>query len=121
MLEEINLAFLSLNRTISIDITTLTRLRFLNLSNNDIEGNIFEKGWENLTKLEIIELQYNVLTGSIPNSMRFLPELIYLNFSFNKLQGPIKILTSSQKLQGLDFSNNEFTTFPWGYFEEHTF
>lgn len=34
MLEEINLAFLSMNRTITLDLTTLSRLRFLNLSNN---------------------------------------------------------------------------------------
>ena len=53
--------------------------------------------------------------------MRYLPELTYVNLSYNKFKGPVLILEAAQKLEGLDVSGNGLTVFPEEYFADDQF
>ena len=53
--------------------------------------------------------------------MRYLTELTYVNLSYNSMTGTVLILEAAQKLEGLELSGNELTTFPWEYFDVEKF
>lgn len=59
----------------------------------------------------MLEVQYNFLNGFVVPSMRFLPELTYVNLSFNKFEGPALVLEAAQKLEGLDMTGVTASTF----------
>ncbi|CAI9299661.1 unnamed protein product [Lactuca saligna] len=73
---------------IPIEITALSMLVGLNLSNNHLSGNIPEK-IRNMMKLESLDLSGNESTGMIPSSMATLTFLSHLNLSRNSLLGRI--------------------------------
>ena len=103
-------------------ILNLTKLRFINLSNNKISDQIPRgERWKDFDKLEMIEFQFNNFGGSIPEEWKYLSSLTYLNLSENKLTGEIPILWGAEKLEGIDLTNNSLVKFPWEYFREDRF
>ena len=105
-LEELNLAWVGLGGLIPENFTQLSKLRFLNLSNNELEGALPAKNWDNLQHLEMLELQNNKFGGQLPGSLAFMTELTYVNLSHNDFRGDVLILKGAQKLQGLELSHN---------------
>jgi hypothetical protein len=50
-----------------------------------------------------------------------LKKLRYINLSRNIFTGVIPILEEAQGLEGLELSENNFSVFPWGYFDPNRF
>ena len=136
---EINLSDNNLSGQIPSEIGDFSKLRVLNLANNNngyyknIKGNIpseigrlteledlriFNQAltgeitfWiDKLEKLKIIMLGKNYLTGSLPESIEKLTQLNHLDISNNKFQGGIpERLGNLQYLDYLNLSYNEFS------------
>ncbi|GMP29638.1 hypothetical protein CsSME_00004648 [Camellia sinensis var. sinensis] len=82
-----------LSGNIPEELTSLFQLVTLNLSMNQLTGRIPEN-IGNMEQLETLDLSKNKLLGPIPPSMASLTFLNYLNLSYNNLSG--KIPTSNQ-------------------------
>jgi Leucine-rich repeat (LRR) protein len=80
----------------------------INLSRNDLIGQITSTHWEELLNLVSLDLRYNSLNGSIPASLFSLPLLQKLQLSNNQFSGQLNQFSniSSYLLNTLDLSNN---------------
>ncbi|KAJ4776228.1 LRR receptor-like serine/threonine-protein kinase GSO1 [Rhynchospora pubera] len=97
-LRSIDLSNNNLTGEIPQKITTLLALRNLNLSNNHLQGSIpLEIG--QMHSIESLDLKMNELSGIIPKSLANLNFLTTLNLSYNNLSGPIP---TGNQLQALD-------------------
>ncbi|KAJ0016858.1 hypothetical protein Pint_09500 [Pistacia integerrima] len=96
-----------LNGYIHSDITKLTYLETLDLSNNQLHDSIpYNLG--DLSHLTSLYLKQNFLTGIIPPSLGNLNSLEYLSLYFNKLSGEIPHqLGKLSQLQILSLDDNE--------------
>ncbi|KAL5802479.1 hypothetical protein ACOSQ4_030784 [Xanthoceras sorbifolium] len=84
----------------------LSRLAFLDLSANRLEGPIVD-GLENLTSLVHLDLSFNRFNSSIPKWLSRFNRLEYLSLSFNFLQGSISsALGNLTSIITLDVSYN---------------
>jgi Leucine-rich repeat (LRR) protein len=83
-------------------------LTTIDLSNNGLTGHITSIRWEELLNLEVLDLSYNSLEGSIPNSLFSLPSLQKLQLFNNRFFGQITEFStiSSSLLDTLDLSHN---------------
>ncbi|XP_024175811.1 probable LRR receptor-like serine/threonine-protein kinase At3g47570 isoform X2 [Rosa chinensis] len=95
---------------IPADIGRLSRLRELDLNNNELSGSI-PSSLGNLTLLTLLHLQENNLEGSIPSSLGKYHWLIKLVLSGNKLNGtiPPQVIGLSSLSIGLGLDGNQFT------------
>ncbi|XP_027337291.1 MDIS1-interacting receptor like kinase 2-like [Abrus precatorius] len=105
----LSLSGMGLMGSIPPEITTLTKLEFLYLSDNYLQGPIpLHLG--NMTSLKILSLYNNSLTGSIPCTLSRLMNLTYLYLDLNQLEGLIPIgLGYLTQLQEIYLSHNSFT------------
>ncbi|XP_073006492.1 receptor-like protein EIX1 [Typha latifolia] len=134
-LEELQLGSNDLVGMIPETMKNLHKLKVLDLSENQISGDIAElmerlphkiqllslwannlngslPNWiENMTSLSTLLLGYNSLTGSIPSGIGKLTNLNNLDLSSNQLVGMIleDHFTSLTRLEMLDLSNNSLT------------
>ncbi|KAK8678635.1 hypothetical protein V6N13_144130 [Hibiscus sabdariffa] len=104
---EIKLSKLRLSGSVGYNFQSLTSLKELDLSQNNLAGNIPYNIPQNLTRLN---LAYNQFTGNIPYSINQMNSLQYLNLSHNQLQyqlndmfGPLASLST------MDLSFNSLT------------
>lgn len=110
---EINLPKKNLSGMIPPSLFTMSYLRKLDLSGNQLSGDL-EKVISSTTsasKLEQVNLSHNQLSGSVPKAINQLSGLTTLDLSYNKLsemEGPL----SSEKLTSLDISNQEIQIDP---------
>lgn len=105
-LVSLSLSNTGLQGNLSSDILSLPNLQKLDLSFNELSGNI-PNVYGNLNKLEYLELSSNNLTGQVPSSLFNLPHLSLLDLSYNKLVGPIPIeITKRSKLSIVGLSDN---------------
>jgi len=85
------------------ELSNLSELRALNLSNNKLTGTLPDK-WKTLVNLEEIWLLNNQLTGSLPDSWSALSKLHGIQFGGNQLTGTLPESWSAlQNLNYLDF------------------
>lgn len=90
----------------------LDKLSDLDLSNNQIKGVIPSWIWDNWKDhLQSLDLSHNMFTNleRVP-SLFHVPELTFLDLSFNRLQGSIPIHVSLNPIATLDYSNNNFSS-----------
>ncbi|CDP11199.1 unnamed protein product [Coffea canephora] len=66
----------------------LTRLSILDLSHNYITGEIPSE-FRSLQSLEVLDLSHNYLSGFLPKALAELPGSLHINISFNNFEGPI--------------------------------
>ncbi|KAK8551351.1 hypothetical protein V6N13_119821 [Hibiscus sabdariffa] len=104
---EIKLSNLGLSGSMGYSLQSLTSLKELDLSHNNLSGNIPYNIPQNLTQLN---LAYNQFTGSVPYSINLMHSLQNLNLSHNQLQyqlndmfGPLSFLST------MDLSFNSLT------------
>ncbi|XP_057500656.1 cuscuta receptor 1-like [Actinidia eriantha] len=99
------------------EFRNLTNLQELDMSENSIDGFITHSGFERLSsmlaKLEVLNLDYNLLDESILPFLGVLSSLKTLSLQSNLLSGSINIggfkkLASLNKLEFLDLSFNQF-------------
>ncbi|XP_011099080.2 probable LRR receptor-like serine/threonine-protein kinase At3g47570 [Sesamum indicum] len=90
-LERINLALNNFTGEIIKDFKRLSALRYLFVSSNHLEGDLsFISSMINCTSLKTLLLFDNLLTGSLPDSIRNLSShLSYLSIAQNQLHGRI--------------------------------
>ncbi|KAL4613946.1 hypothetical protein ACB092_07G019400 [Castanea dentata] len=78
----------------------------INLLHNDLTGKIHSLIWKDLLKLVTLDLGYNSLEGTIPDSLFSLPSLQLLQLSNNQFSGRLEFNVSSTLLNTLDLSSN---------------
>ncbi|KAL2626799.1 hypothetical protein GLYMA_07G153200v4 [Glycine max] len=87
-------------------------LMHLDLSHNDLTGAITSVHFEGLRKLVQIDLQYNLLNGSIPSSLFALPLVKTIQLSNNHFQGQLDEFSNTSYLSSIIFlslSNNSLS------------
>ncbi|CBI36387.3 unnamed protein product, partial [Vitis vinifera] len=135
-LEILNLGYNRFNKTIIKQLSGLTSLKTLVVSNNYIEGlfpsqelsifgnlmtldlseNRFNgslsiQDFASLSNLELLDLSYNSFSGSVPSSIRLMSSLKSLSLARNHLNGslPNQDFASLSNLELLDLSHNSFS------------
>ncbi|XP_056172677.1 receptor-like protein 7 [Syzygium oleosum] len=80
----------------------------INLSHNNLTGQINSTQWESLLSLLVLDLRFNLLEGNIPSSLFTLPSIQKLQLSNNQFSGEVKAFFNgkSDNLDTLDLSNN---------------
>ncbi|KAM1442200.1 hypothetical protein ACFX13_010096 [Malus domestica] len=81
-------------------------LTLIDLSNNQLTGQINSTHWENLTNLVKLNLRSNQLDGTIPPSLYSLPVLQQLQLSNNQFSGQLLEFVNNSVLNTLDLSSN---------------
>ena len=127
-LEEINFNYVDAIGNITEGfVRNHKKLRSLNLAHNRIQGALPDiDQWKDMNEMRFIELNNNNFSGPLPAIWtESFPYLEFLNIQFNNFgddeQG-IPILSASQKVIALDFSNNKFRgDFPEQYFSAQEF
>ncbi|PPR80989.1 hypothetical protein GOBAR_AA39723 [Gossypium barbadense] len=97
-------------------------LRDLILALNQLNGTIHSTDWSGLSKLEIIGLENNKLSGTIPPTLFGIPSLRTLSLSHNQFNGSIGDFhgKASSLINTLDLGNNMLQgQFPMFVFELH--
>ncbi|XP_075474430.1 putative LRR receptor-like serine/threonine-protein kinase At2g24230 [Primulina tabacum] len=88
-------------------IGKLTKLEYLDLSNNKISALPFD--FWSLGSLKNLNLSYNQISGNLPNNIGNFGKLQSLDLSFNAFYGSIpESVSSITTLQSLNLSNNMF-------------
>lgn len=84
----------------------------LDLSNNQMKGDIPSWVWENWKDhLQSLDLSHNMLTTIEKSpSLVHMTSLFFLDLSFNRLRGNIPIPVTSSEQLVLDYSNNNFSS-----------
>ncbi|KAB2630473.1 receptor-like protein 12 [Pyrus ussuriensis x Pyrus communis] len=82
-------------------------LTLINLSYNQLKGQINSSHWENLTNLVSLNLRHNLLNGTIPPSVFSLPMLQKLQLSNNQFSGHLHGFANNSVLDTLDLSSNK--------------
>ncbi|CAH9114297.1 unnamed protein product [Cuscuta epithymum] len=103
----IEISGLGLNGTLGYLLNSLTSLKELDMSGNNIHDLIPYQLPPNLRRLNLAN---NNLSGSIPYSITLMTSLHYLNFSGNSLAQPIgDVFANHSDLSTLDLSSNNFS------------
>ncbi|KAE8719967.1 Protein STRUBBELIG-RECEPTOR FAMILY 6 [Hibiscus syriacus] len=104
---EIKLSNLGLSGTMGYSLQSLTSLKELDLSHNNLAGDIPYNIPPNLQRLN---LESNQFTGGVPYSISQMPSLQYLNLAHNQLQNALSdMFWSLSSLSTLDLSFNSLS------------
>lgn len=91
---------------LSAAVAKLTELRILSLPFNELSGEIPGEIW-GMEKLEVLDLEGNLISGSLPLRFGGLTNLRVLNLGFNQIFGRIpKSLLNCRGLEILNLSGN---------------
>lgn len=84
-------------------------LTYVDVSHNQLKGEIPSGHWEGLRSLTYVDLGYNAFNGSIPSSLFAIPSLQKIQLSNNRFGGQIPEFpnVSSSLLDTLDLSSNK--------------
>ena len=107
---QLNISHADLQGTLPADLTLLSQLTHLDVSNNRIHGSIPESYPQSFTKLELFFAQHNAMTGSLPDTIGEWTSLYKLDISENKMVGSLP--TSISQLNNtrlLSLHKNQFS------------
>ncbi|KAK1312120.1 putative LRR receptor-like serine/threonine-protein kinase [Acorus calamus] len=90
------------------DFYKLPKLLILQLDNNNFSGSSIPASYGNMTKLLKMSLRNCSLQGQVPDLSR-IPELGYIDLSWNQLTGTIPQNKLSDNITTIDLSNNKLT------------
>lgn len=95
---------------ISSEICTLDNLHTIDISSNQLTGELDERTFENFQKLQVLNLSHNQLTGSIPDVFDRMKRLTSLNLGSNLLLGLLpKSMSCLVDLEVLHLHKNQLT------------
>ncbi|XWS16091.1 hypothetical protein CRYUN_Cryun34aG0056000 [Craigia yunnanensis] len=104
---EIKLSNLGLSGSMGYSLQSLTSLKELDMSHNNLAGNIPDNIPQNLQQLN---LEFNQFTGGVPYSINQMHSLQHLNLGHNQLQNQLSdIFGPLSSLSTLDLSFNSLT------------
>ncbi|CAH8392661.1 unnamed protein product [Eruca vesicaria subsp. sativa] len=104
---QIKLPGLELSGTLGFMLDKLTSLTELDLSNNNLGGDLPYQLPQNLQRLNLANNQF---TGAVQYSISNMASLKYLNLGHNQLKGQVSVdFSKLTSLTTLDFSFNSFT------------
>ncbi|XP_061346769.1 probable LRR receptor-like serine/threonine-protein kinase At1g06840 isoform X2 [Gastrolobium bilobum] len=90
------------------ELSEMPSLKILQLDNNNFGGNSIPDSYVNMSKLLKLSLRNCNLQGPIPDLSR-IPDLGYLDLSFNQLNESILSKKLSENITTIDLSNNKLT------------
>lgn len=85
------------------DISKLSHLQIMNLSENSIQGKI-PSSLGKLSSLEVLDLSYNFFNGTIPESLGGLTSVRILNLNGNSLSGRVPAALGGRLLHRASFN-----------------
>lgn len=102
--------------TLPTVISKLTELRILSLPYNELSGEIDSEIW-GMEKLEVIDLEGNLITGGFPGQFEGLRKLRVLNLGFNRIKGEIPLsISKCGHLEVLNLAGNQVNGTSPGFF-----
>ncbi|GMN57537.1 hypothetical protein TIFTF001_026638 [Ficus carica] len=112
VLQKIDLTDNNIGDRLQTNLGKLCNLRTLKLSGNNFTGEITDLvGYLSRCSnrsLETLDLGYNQLTGTLPNSLGYFHSLKYLNLLSNSFQGPIpKSIQNLTSVEEIRLSDNQ--------------
>ncbi|KAI5568115.1 hypothetical protein POPTR_013G159500v4 [Populus trichocarpa] len=107
----------NLSGTLPPDLYKLPKLLILQLDNNHFDGSTIPPSYGNMTQLLKLSLRNCSLRGPMPDLSR-IPNLGYLDLSFNQLAGPIPPKKLSENITTIDLSNNTLNGTIPAYFSD---
>ncbi|XP_057754692.1 probable LRR receptor-like serine/threonine-protein kinase At1g06840 [Arachis stenosperma] len=99
------------------EFSILPQLRILQLDNNHFTGSRVPSSYANLSRLAKLSLRNCSLIGEVPD-LSSIPQLYYLDLSWNNLIGPIPSKKLAENMTTIDLSNNNLNGSIPGYFSE---
>ncbi|XP_023761382.2 receptor-like protein 14 isoform X1 [Lactuca sativa] len=109
-IEYLNLSMNSLSGVIPSSISELSELETLDLSNNELSGEVSKGLLTNISKLNLLKLSNNSLHGQVLSGNLSLSSLQYVYLDGNHFKGKIGTKSKGYDLLiTLDISNNLFT------------
>ncbi|GMI79561.1 receptor like protein 26 [Hibiscus trionum] len=120
-LASLNIRHNSFHGSLPTELTSLHRLKYLNFGNNSfsgeipswfgcfvqLQGHLPSEIFDNLSKLQVLDLAENQISGTIPSSIFKCKELWYLSLNGNSLEGSIPIeIENLTMLESLDLGYN---------------
>jgi hypothetical protein len=104
---ELSLANNLLNGTMP-DLTSVTQLDYVDLSNNNFPSSRAPGWFSTLTSLNSIFMENDDLTGTIPSALFSLPNLQQVSLARNSFSGKLNMTGNiSSQLQVVDLTNNQ--------------
>ncbi|GAX20863.1 hypothetical protein FisN_7Hh180 [Fistulifera solaris] len=105
----LHIPFNNLTGTLPSELGHLSKLQWLNLTDNNITGSIATTVFDQTENLYRVDLSKNNLTGLIPPSLWSIPSLQIVDLSDNFLEGPFELAADSSpatSLTEIRLSNN---------------
>lgn len=97
----------SLNGILPLELSFVTSLRHLDFARNDLMGTISAEIGTKLKELEFLQLNYNYLTGTIPESFSGLLQLRHVGMIYNLLSGTVPAgLPMLDRLESIYLTSN---------------
>lgn len=107
--DSLNLKFNELVGNIPLQLSKLSKLRYLSFLVNQLSGSIPPE-LENLSNLTYLNLFFNQLSGNLPPELGNLSNLTYLNLSYNQLSGNLPTeLSNLSNLKNLALYINQLS------------
>ncbi|KAB5512928.1 hypothetical protein DKX38_029956 [Salix brachista] len=106
-----------LSGTLPPELSNFPNLLILQLDNNNFDGSPIPASYGNMTKLLKLSLRNCSLQGPMPD-LSGIPNLGYLDLSFNQLAGPIPTDKLSENITTIDLSYNNLNGTIPAYFSE---
>eukprot|EP00258_Populus_trichocarpa_P031558 XP_024447577.1 probable LRR receptor-like serine/threonine-protein kinase At1g06840 isoform X2 [Populus trichocarpa] len=107
----------NLSGTLPPELSNFPNLLILQLDNNNFDGSTIPASYGNMTKLLKLSLRNCSLQGPMPD-LSGIPNLGYLDLSFNQLAGPIPTNKLSKNITTIDLSYNNLNgTIPANFSE----
>jgi hypothetical protein len=95
---------------IPLGLGRLEKLEYLNLAGNNLEGRLDERCITKLTTLRILDLSFNDMSGELPDCFDSVTKLQDLNLSGNSFHGRLpNTMASLVNLRNLKLYSNDFS------------
>ncbi|KAG9443313.1 hypothetical protein H6P81_014653 [Aristolochia fimbriata] len=98
----------NLSGSLPAEFSQMPKLLILQLDNNNFEGNEIPASYGNRTTLLKLSLRNCSLRGPVPDLSK-IPQLGYIDLSWNQLSGPIPSNRLSANMTTIDLSHNNLT------------